>query len=207
VGNKMKVSLLEEYMDKIKEMEDKEYLFGVVYYSIAPTLLGYKPSSIITLYNNERNLNLLWEKYKIDFNSQQEISFYEVKKREKSITVLFYNTEDLKKVIYKCDNINFLKEFGYRENFSLDEILKILRNRFSNMCPHEIGIFLGFPLEDVICFIKSPEKKCLLCGYWKAYNNVQQAKEQFYKFDNAKQNIMNLILKGTLPSDIIYANI
>ncbi|MBC2582185.1 DUF3793 family protein [Clostridium sp. DJ247] len=198
----MKTSL-EKYMNKIKNMDDKEYLFGVLSYSIAPTLLGDKPSSIVTLNKNERNLHLLWEKYKKEFYKKCDLKFYELRKREESITILFYNDNNLSSVIYKDSNMKFLKRFGYNEDLTLEEALTILKCRFEHTCPHEIGIFLGFPLQDVICFMEYPEKECLLCGYWKVYNNLESAKEKFFNFDNAKNDVMNSVLDGSYPSILI----
>ena len=41
--------------------------------------------------------------------------------------------------------------------------------------PHEIGVFLGYPLDDVIGFIE--HKPYYLVGDWKVYQNVNEAKE------------------------------
>ncbi len=192
--------LVQKYMYKIREMNDKEYLFGIIWYNIAPTLEGHKPSSIITLSKNNRELNLLWQKYKQDFTSECGLDFYEIKNKKDSITLLFYNRCKIIDVIYKEENMKFLKMFGYNENLNLNEILDILKFRFEKVCPHEIGIFLGFPLDDVICFMKYPDKECLLCGYWKVYNNLDIARQKFIRFDKAKNNVVKSILRGNLPS-------
>ena len=35
--------------------------------------------------------------------------------------------------------------------------------------PHEIGVFLGYPLEDVVGFIRHRGKCFTCCGCWKSY--------------------------------------
>lgn len=192
--------LLEEYMNRIKSMDKKEYLFGVILYSAAPTVAGHKPASIITLSRDKGNLYSLWEKYKKEFLSEWMVEFCEIKKTENVITLLFYDSDQLTKVIYEEENMKFLYKFGYREYFSLEENLEVLKLRFEESFPHEIGLFLGIPLEDVICFIESPDKECLLCGYWKVYNNVEYAKESFSKYDTDKNTVINCVLQGILPS-------
>lgn len=199
----MKKSMLEEYMYKIKTMSEKEYLFGVILYSIAPTLAGHKQASIVTLSSNNRNLYLLWERYNESFRLECEIDFYEIKREYEAVTLLFYDRKRLKEVIYKELNMSFLKRFGYRGSLSLDENLQILKSRFKSGFPHEVGIFLGFPLDDVICFMESPEKQCLFCGYWKVYNNPEIAKEKFSKYDEDKNSIIKYVLEGTNPSLLI----
>ncbi|MPN31536.1 hypothetical protein SDC9_179010 [bioreactor metagenome] len=69
--------------------------------------------------------------------------------------------------------------------------------RYSKLvCPHELGIFLGFPLEDVKEFITNPYKECLLCGYWKVYHNKEKALKTFKYYDEAKVEISNILYEG-----------
>lgn len=198
-GDPMK-SLLEEYMNKIKIMDEREYLFGVILYSIAPTLAGHKPSSIITLSGDNGNLYSLWEKYGGSFWPDRSTDFYELKRTNDVISLLFYSKEKLVEVIYESKNLMFLYKLGYRADFSLEENLEVLKLRFEQECPHEIGIFLGIPLEDVISFIESPNQECLLSGYWKVYSNADYARQQFLNYDNDKNNIIRDVLQGIQPS-------
>ena len=48
--------------------------------------------------------------------------------------------------------------------------------------PHEIGLFLGFPVEDVKAFIEKDGHDCLTCGFWKVYCNKSQALETFRQY-------------------------
>ena len=49
--------------------------------------------------------------------------------------------------------------------------------------PHEIGLFLGYPLGDVVGFMEHKGKNCLCCGCWKAYTDACAAKRQFDRFN------------------------
>ena len=53
--------------------------------------------------------------------------------------------------------------------------------------PHEMGIFLGYPLEDVRGFIRHEGKESRYTGYWKVYGDVTQAKQIFQAYDDAKE--------------------
>ena len=48
--------------------------------------------------------------------------------------------------------------------------------------PHEIGLFLGYPPEDVDAFIKNGAvgEKCI--GMWKVYGDVETAKCKFAQY-------------------------
>lgn len=194
------------YMNIIKNYNDREYLYSTIAHSAAPTLARVKPSSLLIFSKDNKNLKNSWEKYKKEIKDNLEIKFFELNKNEKNTVVLFYNSNMLEDTIKQKNNIKFLKRFGYNEKMSLTQCLFILRERYEEVCPHEIGIFLGYPVKDVDIFVNCPNKKCLLVGYWKVYNDIEKAKNIFDKYDKVKYNIMNLIIKGINPTEILQSN-
>ncbi len=48
--------------------------------------------------------------------------------------------------------------------------------------PHEIGLFLGYPPEDVKGFIDNNAKCCKCVGCWKVYGDEEAAKKTFAKY-------------------------
>lgn len=48
--------------------------------------------------------------------------------------------------------------------------------------PHEIGLFLSYPIEDVLGFIENRGKNYILNGYWKVYGNEEEARKSFFKY-------------------------
>ena len=48
--------------------------------------------------------------------------------------------------------------------------------------PHEVGLFLGYPPEDVEGFIENKARSCKLTGYWKVYSDEEKAKKIFAKY-------------------------
>lgn len=48
--------------------------------------------------------------------------------------------------------------------------------------PHEIGLFLGYPPEDVDAFIKNGASGAKYIGTWKVYGDVEKAKYKFARF-------------------------
>ena len=63
-------------------------------------------------------------------------------------------------------------------------------------CPHEIGVFLGYPLEDVLGFIENGGRNCLSCGCWKVYSNECAALEAFARFEKCKAVYQRLFASG-----------
>ncbi len=48
--------------------------------------------------------------------------------------------------------------------------------------PHEIGLFLGYPPEDVHGFICLGPDLCKCCGCWKVYGDEEAAQKKFAQF-------------------------
>ena len=48
--------------------------------------------------------------------------------------------------------------------------------------PHEIGLFLGYPPEDVAGFIRHKGKCCKCVGCWKVYGDAEQARRRFDQY-------------------------
>lgn len=93
-----------------------------------------------------------------------------------------YHTDSLEKHLCCQGNRDFLEERGYCCN-SAEQAVKILKERLHrDGFPHEIGIFLGYPLEDVKGFIADPTARTKLSGYWKVYADVDNKQKLFERF-------------------------
>lgn len=191
-----------EFLNIINSYNDFEYLLLVIISNCAPTLKKQKTASLINFTNNVRELNVLWERYKDKVKRKLNINFFELKKNENSTVVLFYNDKMLHNSIKDERNIKFLNRFGYNRGMNVYECLCLMSRRYQRMCPHEMGVFLGYPIEDVIAFVDYPDVKCKLTGYWKVYYNEERAKIIFSNYDLIKQNVTELILKGYKPTEL-----
>ena len=92
-----------------------------------------------------------------------------------------------------------LKEKGYC-NKCVDTCIACLRKRINEEkeYPHEIGLFLGYPPEDVYGFINNKEKDLYIKnGYWRVYQNKDEAIKKFNSYDNCTRIFINKYLSGT----------
>lgn len=62
--------------------------------------------------------------------------------------------------------------------------------------PHEIGVFLGYAIEDVLGFIKYKGKHALYTGYWKVYDKLPQKKKLFDQIKASESKLSNLFSSG-----------
>ena len=90
-----------------------------------------------------------------------------------------------------------MNEYGYPMG-SLSDCLNYLRQRIAltQSFPHEIGLFLGYPIEDVAEFIKNQGRNCKYCGIWKVYHNEIEAKRLFAKIDKCRAIYTKLFCGG-----------
>jgi hypothetical protein len=191
------------FVNIINSYDNIEYLLSIIMCSAAPTIAKEKVSSLLNFSSDNHNLQKTWKEHKDYIKDILNIDFFELKKDENNTIVLFYNKEELEKILKQKQNIKFLKRFGYNEEMNIKQCILHLSTRFQNTCPHEIGIFLGYPVEDVACFINYPNEQCLMVGYWKVYHNVEEAKYIFDKYDEIKYSVINMILEGLKPIEII----
>ena len=61
--------------------------------------------------------------------------------------------------------------------------------------PHEIGLFLGYPPEDVLGFIRDPAA-CKFSGCWKVYGDVSAAQIRFESYHSCTQICCSLLTGG-----------
>lgn len=187
-------SLNQQFIEYMYNADEKEYMMSLITYALSPTIAGYKPSSIVTISNRNKNMYDLWCKYGYEYLDNINLKVFEINRKENAIVLLFYNERMLSEVLSDRDNTEFLSKFGYLSSMSLTEKLNLLKNRYEyNFCPHEMGIFLGIPLRDVEDFMNCNEKECVCCGYWKVYNDRKGALKVFEDYNKSKNNFLKLI--------------
>lgn len=99
--------------------------------------------------------------------------------------ILVFRKYKLESILQNCDIQVFLRGYNY-SSFSLEDCFKVLKQHLKkDDFPHEIGVFLGYPLEDTKAFIKHKGKNYLSVGYWKVYTNEAEANKVFAKFNKS----------------------
>ncbi|MCD8217440.1 MAG: DUF3793 family protein [Clostridiales bacterium] len=115
--------------------------------------------------------------------------------------LLLYREERLDGYLKQEEVAAFLQCCGYQTG-SLRQQLQRLGKRIAGFYnktqgfPHEMGLFLGYPLEDVRGFIEHRGEQSKCTGYWKVYSNEERAKRMFRIFDEAKVCAMEEFFSG-----------
>lgn len=167
----------------------------------APLIAGLKTSNLLII--SKDNLHRIRQILK-----NTDISYSILLVTEKKITILLYNREDLEKYLSEERVKNLFKVMGYQK-LTFDEILPVFQTRYQQYMldnrefPHEMGLLLGYPVEDVEGFIENEGKDFLYIGYWKVYENLSAKLQLFRKFELAKETVIHLVSNGVSMSDII----
>lgn len=91
-----------------------------------------------------------------------------------------------------------LAKCGYVSETPEGCIVQLMR-RFAECdeFPHEIGLFLGYPPEDVCGFIANKACGYKCAGYWKVYGDEEKAKKAFARFEKCTHCYCQQHAKGT----------
>ena len=108
--------------------------------------------------------------------------------------VLLYEKNLLEKTLV-CGAVRcFLAGMGYPAAASVSTALGHLKERFAQEdFPHEVGLFLGYPAEDVSGFVRYKGKNYKLCGYWKVYGDVAAAQKRFRQYDLCRERMKTIM--------------
>jgi hypothetical protein len=193
---------------KIKEGADGMEIDNLLVFHCAPTLAGLKIGALIcvpreqgvmsyehmiTIYNKCYNRQRLYFRTLCSCKKRQLLYVYRPHKVERYLA---------------CPPINtFLQQYGFKKDDTLQQKLDQLATHFEygGMFPHELGIFLGYPLADVVAFIKYGGSKAKMCGEWKVYTNMRYAQREFEKYDCCRKDYSKRFYGGATLKTLIVA--
>ena len=166
--------------------EDVKRFEKALAFHAAPTLMGVKCGSLLALSVSEYDLAgcaaLIESKRYGD-----EVCVRTVSRCAERKLLFVYNVRLLSEALAKEGVRDFLTRYGYPREFDGEQCLDRLCERLAESdFPHEIGIFLGYPLEDVKGFIRNCGQRCKLCGVWKVYGDVDKARAMFECFERCR---------------------
>ncbi|TCL57555.1 uncharacterized protein DUF3793 [Kineothrix alysoides] len=167
----------------------------------APLIAGLKVSNLLII-RRDKLAQL------IAILRSTSISCYALRDSGEKITLLLFNKTKLVSYLKQERVIKLLAGMGYREN-SLYDILPIFRERYRKYMsdkiqfPHEMGVLLGYPIEDVEGFIRHNGRNSMLTGYWKVYENIAAKEQLFHRFEIVKETMLQLVFFGVGMEDII----
>lgn len=149
----------------------------------SPTLAGLKTGNLFSisdtgedsLKEDIRRLNRML--------TPKGLSVLPMKHKDSRTLIYVYRPKQLYRDLSEGSAKGLLEECGYpfeRPGQCVVQLVKKLQETAE--FPHEIGLFLGYPPEDVRGFIENQAENCKCIGYWKVYGDVEAACKKFSQY-------------------------
>ena len=198
----MKRPIIQSLMESIRETDTEKYLKAVLFCFGAPTIRGLKAATLINLKRRGEDVRALWEARGEEWLRPLGVEAVLLNggmtaAEDRNALVMLYRRELLEEVLALENVRDILSERGYAFPFGIEDCLGHLRRRFLVEFPHEIGLFLGYPPEDVRGFLEHRGAKSLAVGYWKVYGNVERARRAFRRYRRAERDAARSLLSGS----------
>lgn len=124
--------------------------------------------------------------------------------------IYVYREARLQEVLADADIRAFLVREGYQLPQEQEQTGIMLTQLSRRLCcqaefPHEIGVFLGYPLIDVVGFIENRGRNFTCSGCWKAYGDPDAAQRYFAQLSKCTAVYLRLFHSGTPISRLTVA--
>lgn len=149
----------------------------------SPTFAGLKTGNLFSVDIKDR------EKFNAEvreFNRRfacKGIRMIPVKYSKKHVLIYVYRPKMLKRDFANEQVCRVLKEKGYSYSNADRCVAQLVKHLEQDSdFPHEIGLFLGYPVDDVLGFMRSSREGVKYTGVWKVYSNKDAALETFDRY-------------------------
>ena len=106
-----------------------------------------------------------------------------LRRTDKDALVYIYRPDHLERDLGSPEARRILESKGYCCGSTGNCLVQLIRHMEEDAeFPHEVGLFLGYPPEDVRSFMEDSRRGVKCTGCWKAYGNEEEAEKTFSKF-------------------------
>jgi len=164
----------------------------------APTLAGLKTGNLFTCPFESRE-DLLEQVRRINMRLRPKgLRLLPLRFSETKALLYLFRPAKLRRDLSNSTAQQLLRCHGYDTGSCEKCVVQLVRKlRQKEEFPHEIGLFLGYPPEDVQGFICQGPECCKASGCWKVYGNEEVARRQFARFRHCTKIYRQQWAKGT----------
>lgn len=171
------------------EPEFQKWLFV----HIAGVLFGGKAGELLTIPGDQSGLGYDRQLKVIEkLSAKWNYSYLPLCRGSESAKVVFYKRKKVSEALAAIPPCILEDKLGYGIDMSPREFLAEIARRWneSGKIPHEIGIALGYPADDVLGYMGLLPLECRgTCG-WRIYGNPALSLERCRMFTRARQGAM-----------------
>ena len=167
----------------------------------APALCGIKPASLFSLtgprLKRERAKLARWSAEFAAMGRRIQV----IRRSEDLFLCFAYDRQLLERTLGGREQVRYLSQKGYPVRQGWDSVCAELFARLSRgdsgSFPHEIGLFLGYPLSDVIAFEQDGGRRSKYTGSWQVYGNVEEACRRMKLYKECSRQCCRQLAAGT----------
>ena len=155
----------------------------------APTLAGIKTGSLFPCPCEDRE-DLLADIRRLNRRlSPKGLCLLPIRFLAGRALLYLYRPAELRRDLRDARVSELLRQAGYEDESCARCVARLAcRFRESGEFPHEVGLFLSYPPEDVKGFIAHRANDFKCAGLWKVYGNEEKARSLFAKYKNARRS-------------------
>ena len=172
----------------------------------SPTLAGIKTGNIFTCrFTSRKELTAQLARLNKRLGAKG-LRVLPLRIGESSALIYIYRPAMLRVDLACREASEILERCGYELAGANRCVVKLVdRIRESGDFPHEIGLFLGYPPEDVRGFIENNAQHFKCVGCWKVYGDEEKAKDLFAQYKNCTSCYLRQLRKGNTIEQLAVA--
>lgn len=172
----------------------------------APTLAGIKSGSMFS-YQCESKEEMREDVRRLNHSLiSRGLIVLPLRFRNKKALLYIYRPSSLRKELCSHDAQVILRDAGYPE-LCCEGCVKCMMKRMQSNeeFPHEVGLFLSYPPDDVSGFIRNHAQNYKFIGYWKVYGDEEKARKTFSKYKQCTDCYCRRLKSGCKLTDLAVA--
>lgn len=177
-----------------------------VVHQCAPTLAGIKPSSLFSFRRKEQFPSRACIRSVVDRLAARGVRLRVLTSRATGMLVFVYRPDAIGQVLAHEPSRAYLASCGYdvsSPEAAVGSMALRMRRHHRTSCacctfPHEVGLLLGYPFDDVMAFLQEDCRRQSLCtGYWRVYSHEKEALECFRCYEECARRLDSMHANGT----------
>lgn len=178
-------------------MGSEEQFERALAYHCAPALAGIKPADLFSWLGTWEETGAMLARFSGELG-RTGVRFCLLCRRRERCLIMVYRPERLAGQLAQEDVRAILRRDGYPVDGGTEVMLEHLGREMvrENGFPHEVGLFLGYPAEDVEGFRRNGGRGYRYCGLWKVYSDVEWARRRFEQYDLCRRGLCRQVQAG-----------
>lgn len=174
----------------------------------AEVVEGEKPGNLVNLVDRTRSCGLnpyrLWSEHGASLLAGTGLRAIEMIDRRDSLLLYLYREDLLMRLLERKGVAIILRKQGYDSPTELQPTLRQLCSQVrGGTFPHEIGIFLGYPLKDVLAFMGHIRLAFSCQGPWKIYGDPSASLELACRYRECRCRMVGRLRSTAAPADCL----